>query len=386
MLTCAIPGECTAGKRHVGAVAGADFDCRSRRAHAVDSQRRTRLPGVSAMVRDSRDDAIHVAAQMCDSEVLRDRSNLLHLNASTFRQRALPPESHPFACRSVTTTSVPESSSKQIARCGKRRPVICRAEAGTHGVDCGAAVLVEDVGWTTTAALSANVRTATSPAARDRIAWRARRRASVNCAGADMLSDVSIATTVNRPLPADAARKNGRANASASSTSAADAQREEQPLAQPAVRRMLDRRVLQQRDRGEPDAMCGAPLQQMQDDRHNRGRARPRETAATGTTSGGPRSRGQIREQRHLERLAGVEQLIVDAGGAKLAPIAIDQRANLLQIVLAHGAGTATTSSPDSRSSNRVAPSNGKLELVAIEHMEHEHVGTAILKVLQSRE
>src|SRR6185436_16425766 len=63
------------------------------------------------------------------------------------------------------------------------------------------------------------------------------------------------------------------------------------------------------------------------------------ETAARGTTLDRPRTRGQVGEQRHLQRLARIEELVVDAGRSELAAIAIDERAHLSPVMIADGAG-----------------------------------------------
>ncbi len=65
--------------------------------------------------------------------------------------------------------------------------------------------------------------------------------------------------------------RNGRANAKASSTSAAIAQREQQPLAQAAPSGVLHRRVPQQAHGRESQPRLRLTLEQVQHDRHRGG-------------------------------------------------------------------------------------------------------------------
>src|SRR6516225_12337260 len=50
-----------------------------------------------------------------------------------------------------------------------------------------------------------------------------------------------------------------------------------------------------------------------------------------------PRAGGEVRHQGELERLVRAEQLIVDAGYAKVTPVVLDERADFSQVVRPHG-------------------------------------------------
>ena len=84
------------------------------------------------------------------------------------------------------------------------------------------------------------------------------------------MSTATIVTPVDPSSGPDG--RNGRANASASSSERRDAQRQQQQLAQMAFLGQLDRRALEQLDRGELHARLRLALQQVQHDRNGGGR------------------------------------------------------------------------------------------------------------------
>ena len=135
---------------------------------------------------------------------------------------ARSPMSHPVACRSVTTTIVPgrplSRSAAALIPARKRVP----PAPGLAPSIAAVAVARSKDGRLATCARSANVTTATRlPEAALPIASFASWRAFSNWPGADMLNEVSSATTVVAPEVAKVDAKNGRAKASASSSKAA---------------------------------------------------------------------------------------------------------------------------------------------------------------------
>ena len=244
-------------------------------------------------------------------------------------------------------------------------------------------------GGATSSARSANVTTATSSPAGARVtASRASCCARANRPGADMLNDVSSATTVARRAAAAAGDgKNGRANASASSDERRDAQQQQHDLPQPARGRALDRRLPQQRHGGELHPRFGSRLSRCSTTGIGRRQRRERESSGdrnAGTIRPSLRAGGQIRQQRHLERLLRVQQLIVDAGAAELAAVAIDELADRLAIVRADDAGHRHHLLGGLEILETRGAIEREVDLVGIEHVEDEDVGTAMVKELQT--
>ena len=111
--------------------------------------------------------------------------------------------------------------------------------------------------------------------------------------------------------------------------------REQQQIAQPPAPRLLDRRAAQQPHRGERHLRRHVAPQQVQHDRDGRGQRADQERGIEeghGASLLPPLPRGEIRQQREVERLRRVELHVVDAGAAQLALVAQRQPGQLAQI------------------------------------------------------
>ena len=122
------------------------------------------------------------------------------------------------------------------------------------------------------------------------------------------------------------------------------AQRQQQPLTQPAAARLLDRRTPQEPHRAERHDRLGLPPEQVNDDRHRRGGEADQEEwgeesqvhASSFTALLAAAANGQIGQERAIEGLAGVEQLVVDPDRAQLAPVRVDEAADAREVLVAH--------------------------------------------------
>src|SRR5204863_10131627 len=99
------------------------------------------------------------------------------------------------------------------------------------------------------------------------------------------------------------------------------------------------------------------------------------------TRSQRPRARRQVRHQGQFQWLPGAEELIVDAGRSEVAAVALDERAHGLEVMFANRGGyghdflVALEVFEPRRALER------KIDLVRIEHLKHDHVVAAELKV-----
>src|SRR5262245_21426251 len=103
-----------------------------------------------------------------------------------------------------------------------------------------------------------------------------------------------------------------------------------------------------------------------------------------GTLSQRPRARREVRHQGKLQGLPRIEQLVVDAGPAKLAAVALDEVPHRLQVMRSH----------DRRHGHHlflgleILEARGtlerELELVGIEYVKDDYVGAAKLKMLEA--
>src|SRR3954462_5715439 len=96
-----------------------------------------------------------------------------------------------------------------------------------------------------------------------------------------------------------------------------------------------------------------------------------------------PAAHGQVGQQRRVERLARVEQCVIDAGERQFAAIRGGQRLELGEVPLAdHVRGRQDlVTGLEIPEPDRAL--EGKRTLRVIEHMEHEHVAAAEAEVLE---
>src|SRR5205814_6932934 len=103
-----------------------------------------------------------------------------------------------------------------------------------------------------------------------------------------------------------------------------------------------------------------------------------------GTTSECPSPRRQIREQRQLQRLIRCEELVIDAGGAELLFITVDEPADRLEIVIAHDHRNGHHFGSRLHVFETRRSLEWKGQFVWIEQMKNNHVGAAEPEVFEA--
>src|SRR6516162_1467538 len=216
-------------------------------------------------------------------------------------------------------------------------------------------------------------------------------RARSNRPGAAMLCEMSSATIVTPPrVTASPEARNGRAKARASSTSAAtrsasNSSSRSRCFSVSSTGACFNNFTAANFTRGSGSrlrrcstigtAAAPAPTRNSGDRNVSNARLPPSQR---------PRARGEVRHQGELERMVRSEQLVVDAGRAKLTAVVLDERADFTQVVRPHGPRNGRHLVAGFEIFEARGPIDREIHLVGIENVKDEHVGPAKLKMLQA--
>ena len=268
----------------------------------------------------------------------------------------------------------------------------CRRAVARRGLDCGKRAAAID-GRRHHQRRRVGERDARATVAVAGASSIARRAASLRAARTAPAPTGSATCRAPPSSPAAPARRrppstNGRANASASSSSAVDPQRRAAaaraaaagaaarpaPCAAAAPPRTPRRVPCCRRSRCRTIGIADASAPS-----RNSGERKDRPGHAQNARA----PRGQVGHQRHLERLRGVEQLVVDAGQPQLAPVALDAARRSPSRYCSR----TTPAPPDLFARLEVLeprrPLERETQLRRIEHVEDDDVGAAEPEMLQ---